>query len=109
MSEVRMALHGFNCLLVLHQQEMQLHDFIGRGHRESEGEGMRFRILTNGEKYRVQRKGFIRWGWEGRIDGCYDQSWLVPHEFNSDGEAVQFIKETYGTEAEIDRPWVASA
>jgi hypothetical protein len=70
---------------------------------------MKFRILTNGKCFRIQRKGWIRWRWVGQLHIGYDGGgYLHPFEFASDASAVDLIRFKYGAEAEIERPWYPS-
>ena len=65
---------------------------------------MRFRIQTDGEKFRVQRK-VGRWWAEGAyIYGEFtgDKYYI---QFNTYKQAVAWIRKHYGTAAEIVREW----
>jgi hypothetical protein len=68
---------------------------------------MMYRILTNGEKYRIQyRSGVLsRWQYVSKRDGAYDCAGEVPINWDSEQEADDYARKTWGESAERIKQW----
>jgi hypothetical protein len=60
---------------------------------------MKFRIITDGLTFRIEKKSMFRWElvWLGRGQG---------YDFSTYKEAYDWIRFKYGMTAEIQRNWV---
>lgn len=71
---------------------------------------MRFRIMTNGSElrgFRIQKKTLFGWRYEKRWKSItLFESFEHIEVFNSEKEAIDYIRSVYGTSAKIDYPWV---
>lgn len=65
---------------------------------------MKFRIMTNGEHFRIQKKMLLWWVYMFEFIPAYQEPW----SFKSDEQAERYVREKYGQEAIIVRPWTAS-
>lgn len=60
--------------------------------------------MTNGEKFRIQKKTLFGWSYLKSFEGFGDSGVLV--EMYSENEVLNYIKTLFGTSSEIDRPWI---
>ena len=70
---------------------------------------MKFRILTDGREYKVEQRCFLSWEiMDYELNNPIGSRWVVANSFLSYKQAVQKIREKYGTRAEIVRPWIVA-
>jgi len=60
---------------------------------------MKYRVITNGDEFRIQIKKFLFWRLIGWIDYGYDGAYFVPHQFPKEETALDYIEILKGRDA----------
>ena len=66
---------------------------------------MKVRIITNGKRYRIERKTLFGWKLLTRVYGYYLATIVSPIEFKTHNEAVRYLREEYGKTVDIVDWW----
>ena len=67
---------------------------------------MKFRIMTDGERFRIEAKRFLSWGKVTDTGYITNSGWFDSIMFTEKKQAVKFIREKYGSCAYIlPSPW----
>jgi len=67
---------------------------------------MKYKIVTNGERYKVLVKDFLFWNTVAKVsDYCGSGFLTTPVYFDSKKEAETYAKKAFGTWAERVRTW----